>query len=183
VPARATFRTTRRSRVHLGSLGDSAQKYGTCGWRLSKPAATSTSPTERCKRIVRSHDTFLRTRRIVVLLLMLVPPIQFGLAATADLLEHVIGSHPHHAASHNDDTVHSHAAHDDSNEATHEASSSSRHSDYGACHFFHSLALTAPNEAYARPTDGAAVVSVRALERLPSASSVRPERPKWIAFV
>jgi hypothetical protein len=121
-------------------------------------------------------------RRIVVFLLMWVLPVQFGLAATADLLKHAIGGDSHHAASHSG-APHSHAAHDDSNDPTHEESSNSCHSDCGACHFFHSLALTAPNEAYAKPAEAAAVIRIRAFERLPSAGSVRPERPKWIAFV
>jgi hypothetical protein len=117
-------------------------------------------------------------QRFIALLLIWILPIQFGLAATVDVREHINGGHSHNAA------LHERAAHDEVADATHQALTNSSHVDCGACHFFHSLALTAPNVASVRPAETAVMVlRACASERLPSARSARPERPKWIAFV
>jgi hypothetical protein len=116
-------------------------------------------------------------QRFIVLLLIWILPIQFGLAATTHVLEHINGGHSHNAAPHEQ------AANGDVADADHHASTNSSHSDCGACDFFHSLALTVPDVASVRSAETSASVLVGASQRLRSASTVRPERPKWIALV
>jgi hypothetical protein len=116
-------------------------------------------------------------RRFVILLLLWVLPIQFGLAATVDAFEHAQGEHVHGDAQHSHDVV------VDAPNADAQDEASPGHGECGACHFAHSLALTALNAVATKPADGAALAALRNTESALSLSSVRPERPKWMSPV
>jgi hypothetical protein len=116
-------------------------------------------------------------QRLVIFLLMWFLPIQFGLAATADVLGHAGGCHSHVAA------MHGHDADVGAYESPQPPTPTSSHGDCGACHFFHSLALAVPSLAYAIPVDVSAFVALPLCVPLLKAAYVRPERPKWIALV
>jgi hypothetical protein len=115
-------------------------------------------------------------RRMIVLLLICVLPIQLGWAAFADAVDHISGGHSH------DVVAHAHDPHDAA-KASQQDASLTLHTDCGACNFYHLVALTSLDVDSAWPVDAALEFSARASGRLAIANSVRPERPKWIALV
>lgn len=118
-------------------------------------------------------------QRFVILILLWVLPIQFGLAATVDAFEHVQGERVDGGVEH----WHCHDFVVDAPDADSQNATSPGHSECGACHFTHSLALIATSAAVAKPADNAVLAALRSIESALCLSSVRPERPKWISPV
>ena len=116
-------------------------------------------------------------RRFVLLLLLCVLPLQFALAATADALEHASSGHEHEAV------AHVHGLTDDTADTGSRDASSPGHGECGACHFFHTPAMTASGAATPSPANAMTVEARYGAQAFGQTASVRPERPKWVTPV
>ena len=116
-------------------------------------------------------------RRIVLLLLLIVLPLQFGLSAVVNARVHVNDGH-HHAASHLSDANQAVAT-----ESDRSGNSIVAHANCDACHFCHALAylgelppalrFASASDMPSTPLDAHASTTVRD----------RPHRPKWMFLV
>jgi len=122
-------------------------------------------------------------RRLIILLLLCVLPLQFALAACVDARLHA-GSSQHH-----DDTSHSHemvadsAAESAPDTVNADESSSLSHGECGACHCFHSAAMPATRADFKRPTGAGRIPPTGRDMHHRNAATERPERPNWSALV
>ncbi len=122
-------------------------------------------------------------RRFVILLLLWVLPIQFGLAATVDALQHAPDGHSEFAHGHSHavviDDVSTNVDHDNDADA-----SAKSHGECGACHHcVHSVPVLATSTDFKRFTNAAIVNPNEHDERYRNAATERPERPNWSALV
>ena len=118
-------------------------------------------------------------RRFVILLLLWVLPIQFGLAATVDALQHARGGHTEFASGHSHAVVFDDAAASVDGDNDADASAKS-HGECGACHFFHSLAFLGNQRHDDFPAAESAITCVDSADPANDFTGLRPDRPQWL---
>lgn len=118
-------------------------------------------------------------RRFVILLLLWVLPIQFGLAATVDALQHARDGHMEFASGHSHAVVFDDAAKNVDGDNDADASAKS-HGECGACHCFHSLAFLGEQHHYDFPAAKSAMTRVNSADHTNDFTGLRPDRPQWL---
>ncbi len=118
-------------------------------------------------------------RRLVLLFLLCVLPLQFALAASVDARLHAGSGHHLHA------TVHLHEATSESAPDTVDAdeSSSRSHGECGVCHLFHCFAMLGTCVECNRPITAGSINPNGHDAHHRNATTARPERPNWSALV
>lgn len=122
-------------------------------------------------------------RRLIIFLLLWILPIQFGLAATVDVLQHARDGHSALAS------VHPHAAVTDDGatnvDSDNDADASAKsHGECGACHHcVHAVAVLSDSADFKRLMGVASIDSNGRDAHRGDAATGRPERPNWSALV
>ena len=120
-------------------------------------------------------------RRLILLLMLCVLPLQFALAATVDARAHAGNGHAHESVAFAHDGLA--ATVSDAANADADESSPRLHGECGACHLCHCLAILGSRADVRRAIDLASIDPSRRDQHHRNAATERPERPNWSILV